>query len=204
MVKDDLNILEYKYLELLDNNLSIKEFEQWVYQSDDLKILLSSDDYINLISLDYNSKYISYEIDKISDKYIDSGKLETMKIKALLTRALQKDEKIDDILRKLYYMYCDGYYFLQDLGLGYGLSCEVPSFANSWEELSVQQRTSIIDSFYPKLEYDLRRALDWIESKKVILIGKQNDINLWLYIDNRNNEEKKSTVMVDVKVEQGF
>ncbi len=198
MDTDDFNIIEYICFELQENGLGINEFEKWVYHSAEIQVILSNEDYLDLISLDYNSKNIYYEIIRIMDKYIDYRKYETKKITVLLTRALQKDEKIGEILRNFYDMYCDGYYFLEDLGLGYGLSCEVPLGANTWEELSDQQRISIINSFYPQLEQDLKRALIWIESKKIVLSGKRSDYNRWEFIDNRTDEEKKSTVWIEV------
>ncbi len=201
---DDLNVIEYTYLGLLENSISIEEFESWIYQSEELHAILSNEDYLYIVSLNYSSNYIYYEIEKILDNYIDYGKFETIKITALLKRAIQKDEKIGEILRSFYSMYCDGYYFLDDLGLGYGLSCEVPSCANSWEELSDQQKINIINSFYPQLEHDLQRALNWIESKKVILTGTKDDLNRWQYIDKRTGDEKKSTVWIDEKNSQGF
>lgn len=201
---DNLNVIEYTYLGLIENSISIEIFESWVYQTEELHAILSNEDYLDLISLNYSSNYIYYEIGKILDNYIDYGKLETIKITVLLKQALRKDEKIGEILRSFYNMYCDGYYFLDDLGLGYGLSCEVPSCANSWEELSNQQRINIINSFYPQLEHDLQRTLNWIESKKILLTGTKNDLNRWQYIDNRTGDEMKSTVWIDAKNSKGL
>ena len=77
-------------------------------------------------------------------------------------------------------MYCDGYYFFNDLGLGYGLACEVPrKYGDSWVELSEKQKSDIINSFYPQIESDIKRALDWIKNKKIILTGTKNEMDRW-------------------------
>ena len=78
---------------------------------------------------------------------------ETAKLIDLLNRSKEKDDDTGEILRSFYDMYCNGYYFLQDIGLGYGLACEVPlnSGANTWEELDEQDRIELVNTFYPRI-----------------------------------------------------
>jgi hypothetical protein len=57
---DDLNVIEYTYLGLLENRISIDEFESWIYQSEELHAILSNEDYLDLVSLNYSSYYIYY------------------------------------------------------------------------------------------------------------------------------------------------
>jgi hypothetical protein len=191
----EFNIIENKIFSLKYEGLSISEFEQWVYDTSELQTFLSPEDYFLLISLNFKSKHIEIEIDDIIEKYIDYGKFETIKVLTLLKKALKKEQNTGEILRQFYDMYCTGYYFFEDLGLGYGLACETPlKYANTWEELSEEQKCNLINSFYPQLESDLRRALDWIENKKIVLTGFKNDIDHWEFIDNRTPDESISTV----------
>jgi hypothetical protein len=60
METDDFNIIEYMCFELQENGLGINKFEKWVYHSVEIQVILSNEDYLDLISLDYNSKNIYY------------------------------------------------------------------------------------------------------------------------------------------------
>lgn len=199
MERTDFSLLEKQIFDLKYNGLRISDFEQWVYNTPDLQTLLVSEDYLSLISLNYKNKHVMSELERILDKYVDYGKFEMAKVDSLLRKALNKDNNIGMILRQFYELYCDGYYFFEDLGLGYGLACEVPlKYANTWEELSEEQKSEIINSFYPQLESDIKRALDWIENRKIVLTGAKDNMNRWEYLDNRTPEEKKSSVWVKV------
>jgi hypothetical protein len=201
-----LNEIETYFYNFLYDNLDIKIFEQWIYNSKDLNTFLNTEDYFNIISLDFSNKHIRYEIEKIIKNYINYGKFETKLLLNLLYKALSNKNELANILRTFYDMYCHGYYFFQDLGLGYGLTCEVPPVnkynAQTWEELSEIEKDEIINSFYPQIENDLKRAISWLENKKIILTGKKNEMNYWEFIDNRNDEEKKSTVWVEISKNQ--
>ncbi len=70
--------------------------------------------------------------------------------------------------------------------------------------MSDQQRINIINSFYPQLEHDLQRVLNWIESKKIILTGTKAELNLWQFIDNRTGDDKKSTLLIDEENRPGL
>lgn len=204
MEKTDFSIIEQQVFKLKYEGLKISEFEQWVYNTQELQTLLTPEDYLALISLNYKSRHVMSELGKIIDKYIDYGKYETVKVITLLKKAFNKDEGIGLILRQFYDMYCDGYYFFEDLGLGYGLSCEVPlKYANTWEELSEKQKSDIVNSFYPQIESDIKRALDWIENKKIILTGTKNDMDRWEFLDYRTPDEKKSTVWFEEEGKNG-
>ena len=183
-------IEEYCY-NLLYNNLSIKIFESWVYGSIELKGLLSDDDYLEIISINYRkeekSKYETYNILK---KYIDLGKIETKRILSLLYKSLKSRNDLPIVLMEIYHLYCNGYYFFNDIGLGYGLHCVVPpnNFkGDSWEKLTEQEKTALINSFFPDIIDDINRAIEWLENKKIILNGIENE--KYIYTDMRNEED---------------
>jgi len=116
---------------------------------------------------------------------------------------LKRDERLGPILREFYDLYCHGYAFLNDLGLGYGLMIEVPPSpkykAETWEELSDSEKQELLDSFYPQLESDIKRAIEWIENGKLILKGRKDEIGHYEYEDLRTEEERDSTVWTEVK-----
>jgi hypothetical protein len=192
---------EKYYFELVHGGLEIKEFENWIYNNNDLENILNKDDYLDLISLNFKSKHIKYEIEKLLGKYIDYSKLEKKRVLSLLYRVLESRKDLPDILREFYYMYCHGYHFFQDLGLGYGLTCEVPPSkycSDNWDELKEKERNEIINGFFPQIESDIKRAIHWIENDKIILTRTKNENDHWEFTDYRNEEEKKSTVWIEV------
>ncbi|MEI6602596.1 MAG: hypothetical protein WCL54_03820 [Clostridia bacterium] len=184
--------------DLYYGDLEINKFEKWVYESSKLESLISSDQYLELISLNYQSRDIKHQIEKILKNHIDYGYLEKKRIIEQLNKSLQSREALPQILQWFYYMYCHGYYFLFDIGIGYGLTCVVPPSkykVETWEELNQEEKDQIIESFYPQIESDIYRALSWIKEDKIVLTGTKDDMNRWEFIDNRTDEEKISTIL---------
>ena len=96
-----------------------------------------------------------------------------------------------------YDLYCKGYNFFDNLGLGYGLAIEVPrvenTTADTWNELTNEQQHNLLDSFYPYLETEIKKVIYWLDNSKVILTGIKDQYNHFEYIDNRTEIEKQPT-----------
>jgi hypothetical protein len=64
----------------------------------------------------------------------------------------RKTERLPYILMEFYDLYCKGYYFLQDLGLGIGLAVEVPrvnnAIADTWDELTCRATRRTLGQFF--------------------------------------------------------
>jgi hypothetical protein len=64
------------------------------------------------------------------------------------------------------------------LGLGYGLAVEVPySQADNRDDLSAEQQQELVASFYPRLDVELTKVIDWLNSGKIILTGNKEQYN---------------------------
>ena len=111
---------------------------------------------------------------------------------------------------EFYDLYCKGYNFLQDLGLEIGLAVEVPrvnnTTADTWDELTTEQQKELLNSFSPELEDYIEQVIYWLETKKIILTGEQDEIGHYDYEDLRTEEERKSKLWVTVSEdkETGF
>ena len=188
---------------LLYENLDIRSFEQWVYGHSEIEQLLGPDDYLELISLDFGKRSIRHDVERLLEKHLDYGKFETSQILSILRKALASREELPRILTQLYDMYCHGYSFLEDLGLGYGLLCKVPRAAEyeaeTWEDLEQKERTEILDCFYPQIEADLSRAVVWLERGEIVLTGIRNEMNPRGFTDNRTAEAKQSSVWREIR-----
>jgi hypothetical protein len=182
------------FFETLQGDKSVLEFEQWLYADRRLESILTPEDYLDLISYGYKGDRVKYGLYKLLVKHIDKGEYEKWKLVKLLHKALRRDTYLPQILMTFYDLYCKGYYFLDNLGLGYGLAVKVPySQADSWNELTAEQQQNLINSFYPGIEDEIEKVIEWLDSGKVILTGIQDEYNYFGYIDNRTEEEKQPT-----------
>jgi hypothetical protein len=185
------------FFDTLNGDKSVLEFEQWLYANTQLESVLDAGDYLDLISYGYKQPDAKYGLFKLLEKHIEKGEFEKSRILRLLTKALNKDKELPQILMTFYDLYCKGYQFLDNLGLAYGLAVEVPRVKNttaeSWEELTAKQQEDLLQSFYPGIESELKKVISWVVTGKVILTGVQNNYDHFEYIDNRTELEKMPT-----------
>jgi hypothetical protein len=185
-----------RFYKTIKGDIHIDDFEQWLYADKELEKVLNSNDYLDLISLSYKKSGAKYELWNLLNKHIDLGEFETYKILELLKEAQLKTDRLPYILMEFYDLYCKGYNFLQDLGLGIGLAVVVPRVSNTsadiWDELTLGQQNELLDSFYPELEECIKDVIDFLEAKKIILTGEQDFMGHYGYEDLRTEVERKS------------
>lgn len=195
--------IEQKFFDIISGKIDLGEFESWVYADKEIESVLSDDVYITLISFNYKKNGAKYELlNLVSSRIIDIGEYEKLRILNLLYTAQQGDEKLPEMLRQFYDLYCRGYDFLRDLGLGYGLAIAVPPSnyrAEIWEEMSESDRTKLLQSFYPQIRADIQRAINWVENIKIVFKGTTDENGHYEYDDLRTGEEMKSTVWTAVE-----
>ena len=204
----ELNEIESEYLDLMEDKISVKEFENWVYNSNWLEDELTENEYTDLISLNYGTPSAKYEIGEILKERFDEGKFETVKMIELLNSIIERDGKEGESLTRMYNLYCKGYYFLEGLGLGIGLFIEVPNKygVEYYHELSEKQKKELVDSVYPSAQELAEELRSWFLNGDLKLTGDQEpELNRWQYIDNRTKEDRKSRVwkIADVDKETG-
>jgi hypothetical protein len=193
------DFVKYKFFEFLYGDLSITDFETWVYANSDLEHLLDKESYFCLISTNFLQKDVKYEIWKILNSYIDLAEYETWKIKYLLNSLIHKKGDSLELLWKFYELYCHGFHFLNSLGLGYGMAAKVPPSeysSDSWEGLSVEEQSNLMNSLLPGAIYEAHKILYWLETEKIVIIKDRYiyhhyDAGEYSFIDRRTAEEKK-------------
>ncbi len=193
-----------KCFDLISGAFSLKEFEQWVYHSKELEQELSETDHLAMISFNFKKNGAKYELIQLLKRFVDLGEYETQKVRRKLEAALNKDEQLPELLVEFYHLNCRGYGFLEDLGMGFGLSIEVPPIGNHdkpWEQLSKEEQNKIINGFYPKLDQCLKDALYWLDSGKIVLTGEKELNNDYFleYYDYRTEAERKSRIFKEVR-----
>ncbi|MCL2817938.1 MAG: hypothetical protein FWD39_06105 [Clostridiales bacterium] len=174
------------FFRMLLREMALEDFEEWLYENKELEMIIASDDYLDLISLNYRKRSAEYELRKLLMKQLDPGEVETYELLGLLRKAKKQPPDLAFVLMQFYDLYCDGYYFLDILGLEYGLTVTVPPNANSWNELSEKQQKDLLSGFSPKLEEEIDRIIACLENKTIILTGETNDCSRRLcYVDLR-------------------
>lgn len=193
-----------EFYDTIFGNVNLEEFEHWIYSDKETESIFSEDEYLDLISFNYKKNGAKYDLKNLlTNKYIGLGEYESWKLLNLLYAAKDRDENLPDILRQFYDLYCRGYDFLNDLGLGYGLTVEVPSSSNykaeTWEGMSEPEKKVLLESFYPQLQSDIERTISWIEKGKIIISGTTDEMGHYQYDDLRTEQERKSTVWTEVE-----
>jgi len=193
------NIKE-KFYKTVKGNISPDDFEQWLYADKELSELLSPDDYFELVSFEYTRGGAKCELPNLLRKHMDREEFEACKILELLYEAKLKNKRLPCILMEFYDLYCKGYDFLKDLGMGIGFAVVSPigkySVAETWDELTPRQQKELLDSFSPELEKCIEQVINWLETKKIVLTGELNHIGHYTYKDFRTEREKKPRLWV--------
>lgn len=185
------NHIKYTFFQAMNGQMDLANFEQWVYSSSDLEQELSKQLYLDLISLNYKQSGAKYELSHLLERHIDKGEYETYKLRRLLNQAKLRNLELPGVLEQFYDLYCHGYYFLQELGINYGLtvtSLPMPYQADHWSALSKEEVVTLVNSIPAELELEVELVERWLDAGKIILTGKQDDLNHFEYIDNRTQE----------------
>ncbi len=160
------------FFRLLNGDLAIKEFEQWVYNSsDNLEAELQPDFYLDLISFNYNQKDNFRQLgDKIGTQ-IDTNEFNIWRTRRLLRDIIEN--KIDLVLatRKLRELYFDtGENFIPiTLGVGYESVLDdvpTPSEYKQWESGALKQVLKKVDGYRDDIIRDAKLFLDTLDRMK--------------------------------------
>jgi len=176
--------------------MEINELEQWVYSEKELESLLGSDEYLDLISLTYKQQSSLYEAEKILRPHINIGKYYDWSLRRVLQKVIEHSTDVHKYIEQCYDMYCDGYGFLDNLGLGYGLVTTVPPSeygADSWEKLESSEQKKLIEGFYPSVREEAEKVISWLDTGKIIITGHKGGFQGIQYTDSRTPKEKEPT-----------
>lgn len=186
--------LEMRFFRVMKGDINVLDFEQWLYSDKELESLLSPDDYLNLISLNYKAAGAKNALWKVLAKHVDLGKFETFKLLEQLEEAKKRTERLPYLLMAFYDLYCGGYDFLEDLGLGYGLAV-IGRSEEEWKGLRSEEQQRLLQSFYPRLDVCLDRASRWLRTGQVVLTGETDELGRHRFWDHRSTEEKEPLVV---------
>lgn len=94
-----------EYYKIYKKEITIKEFENWIYGNQSIEQIIGEETYLQLISLNYNDKDALFQLGKILFKIVDDKEIKKLAIynimKDLITEYLDKKYDRDDIVNKL-------------------------------------------------------------------------------------------------------
>ncbi|UQZ37330.1 hypothetical protein C2I18_00930 [Paenibacillus sp. PK3_47] len=104
---------------VLRGKYALPEFEQWLYEHDELEEIFGTQEYLELISRDYKGKYAFHETEQQIRRLVHAGKFEQERIVMLLYELLNEEDASRQLqnLAVLYEEYCNGYSFLRYIAL---------------------------------------------------------------------------------------
>ena len=101
----------------IEEQIALKEFEQWLYSQSDLLEGINNDLILDLFTFNYNQKGAHYEFKKSFVKHFEENEFMLWKIKTNLRDLISGKETRDRILHDFYYDLGYGDYpFLQRIG----------------------------------------------------------------------------------------
>ncbi|UNK05656.1 hypothetical protein MN210_01945 [Psychrobacter raelei] len=186
--------LEQKIHQVITGKLSLKDFEQWMYQNEDLASV-NPDLYLELISFDYSHEYSLKAFQLSFAKYVGFHKFEADLIKECLYSIINRDGDYIHSIRMLYEFYFIGYEFLQKLGLSYGLWVMHAQTSDSHGDVN-----DIVESYYPDIVYDTKNALHWLESGNIVFKAEKCDLGGFEYDDLRSEDEKIKGYVITTEI----
>lgn len=187
--------IQEKFVDFLTGAQKTEDFEAWLYADDELECILGQENYLELISFDFKQKSANTRIKPLLEKHIDYSKYETQWILNLIEANRVNSKPCQNNLKTTYQLYCSGYAFMDNLGLGYGLrlASAYEYGVDIWEDIEESKRNEIVQGFYPQLREEAEKVIHWLESGKVKLTGEEDERGRLEYVDNRTDDEKKPT-----------
>ncbi len=174
-----MNPVELVFYKLVSREIELSEFEKWVYSESDLEKKLSSDDYLRIISINYKTSSGLYDAEKVLSNYFSMGKYYEWLVRNVLQKITERPSDTHKYIEQCYDLYCDGFNFMHNLGLGYGLGLTCPDL---YDEK--------VDDYYPQILGEVKKVIEWLDSGKIIITGHSGAYQGIEYDDNRSLEEK--------------
>jgi hypothetical protein len=106
-----------QFYKIHQNELTINDFEDWLYNEPVIEDVMGKDVYFDLINLNYRDKFISNELEKVIYKHIPFSYFECHRLKENLKSVIYGEGDLVELLNIVYADYCHGYNFLRFLGL---------------------------------------------------------------------------------------
>lgn len=179
--------MQKQFYNIYKGHISVSEFEEWLYKTQEIESIYGNDFYFSLLDLDYRNKYIKNELEKLIEREIPFGEFEQTRIISLLENIRYQQGDGVEILEQLYDDYCSGYSFLRFLGLTYITGIDaIPKKQqrDKWDKNEFDRKREILNNMNPKIINEARRLLSFFQNGLLKIIAENE------YKDDRKEEDK--------------
>ncbi|MBK9183980.1 MAG: hypothetical protein IPM83_12920 [Ignavibacteria bacterium] len=158
------------FYEVLNGDMTIRDFEQLIYDSDKYENALGAGLYLDLISFNYDQKDALTQLKEIIRPFIDSNEFNVWRIKSLLIDIIE--DRIDLVvathkLRDLYYSTGESIIPIS-LGVGYESELDevpIPSEYHLWDKNGLSEKLKKVELYRPDI---IREAKELLEKLNLI------------------------------------
>ncbi|MFT7158613.1 MAG: hypothetical protein ACI8Q1_003646, partial [Parvicella sp.] len=103
--------IQLQVFKVYNEEISIGDFEHWLYGETELEELLGDKYYLDLVSLNFKDRHIRHEMSKVIDSFLDFGLFEERKLRKILNDLINRTQDFAKSLIATYDLYCSGYNF---------------------------------------------------------------------------------------------
>lgn len=180
------------FYNIFKEEITLSEFVEWLYENySEIEQFMKPNDYLELMWFKFERSYAMYDLMLLTKKYINPGEIATRELLSFLNKAKENSPELPLALEMIYYDYEKGYYFLQEIALGYGLNVVVPHpIAQTWHDLTEREREEMVNSFFPELPKEVACVISLLEDKKIVLTGEKDDDGRYIYHDFRDKKDR--------------
>lgn len=132
--------LKENVFKVLEDQMSLEDFERWLYDSEELQNLMTEDVVLDAYTLNYKQRDAKYQFKKAIFKYFDEDEFLLWKVKSNLRDLIANRNDRDRILYDFYYLGYDGYTFLQSIGYYMYQIEDIEYYGNNLEAVLIELR----------------------------------------------------------------
>ncbi|KAA2238873.1 hypothetical protein F0L74_21910 [Chitinophaga agrisoli] len=182
--------IQQVFFETLEGDMPIPAFETWLYANKELETILPPDDYFELIAYNYTTPFPRRDLHAMLLRATGMAAYETWRLRRKLVRTLQHDETLPQLLMSFYDMYYKGYFFLEYLGLQFGLRVEMGYYVHG-ERTPIAQQLKELAPLFPRLDLAINNTIGWLDDQKIVFSGERDEYDYPIYADHRTEEERR-------------
>lgn len=159
------NLTKQTFFRLLNGDMSISDFEQWIYTSGDLlEQELESEIYLELVSFNYKQKDSLQLLINKAKTLVNMDEFNIWRTSRLLTDIIENNLDLVLATRKLRQLYFETGKNIIPETLGIGFESElddlpIPSEYNQWESSALQKTLEKADQYKDEIVRDAKLLL---------------------------------------------
>jgi len=172
----NIDEIEIPFFRYLVGELPLKELEQWIYSTPQIESYLGESAYLEFISFRFQQPAVNYELSKLIYKHFHLGKYHGWQIKRLLKALLDNKQDLVDVFENLYDMYCQGYWFLRNIGMQYVIGIdEIPRIKaeNLWDANEFARRRKLLNNYLEPLKDEIELILQALETGTIEIFNEK-------------------------------